>query len=244
MAGAVTSCLDTAWELAALGRLPVFGSVLADSQSAGRGRQGRDWASPPGHVYAAWRLPDGPPFSETIAPMALALLLARALERLEPGLSVGIKWPNDLIAMGGKVGGILLEARRWTLVAGIGLNLGAPPPLAGERPPWAPPAAALPAGLGPPGRLWPMVAETAMRDYNDCFAHGPSDWPRTVAALVEARLLGLGRPATVYGPAATPKAEGPVLRGILAGLSPSGALRLESVQGPLEVWSGALAVDA
>jgi BirA family biotin operon repressor/biotin-[acetyl-CoA-carboxylase] ligase len=175
--------------------------------------------------------------------MALSLLLARALERLEPALAVSIKWPNDLIVRGGKIGGILLESRRAVLVAGIGLNLGTAPELPEGRPPWAPPAAALPGDLGPPGRLWPMLAESVIKDYNDSFAHGPPDWPRTVADLAEARLAGLGRPVTVFGPAATPRISGPRARGILAGLSPSGALRLETAQGRLDVWSGTLALD-
>jgi BirA family biotin operon repressor/biotin-[acetyl-CoA-carboxylase] ligase len=238
----VASALDVAWDLVAEGRLPVFGSVLAASQTAGRGRHGRAWLSVPGHVYAALRLPAEPPFSGTLAPLAAALLLARAMESLDGSLSISIKWPNDLIALGGKIGGILVESRRGALLAGVGLNLGRPP-LIPDRPPGAPRPAALPPAAGPPERLWPALAKILIKDYNDNFGPGPLNPPLSVTALAEARLLGLGRPAVVLGPASTPKADLGEIRGLIRGLDPSGALTLETLDGPLAIWSGTLLVD-
>jgi BirA family biotin operon repressor/biotin-[acetyl-CoA-carboxylase] ligase len=109
------------------------GTVLvADRQSAGRGRRGRTWlSSPAGSLTFSllWRF-DGPPGRLAGLSLAVGLALARALERLG-ARGVGLKWPNDvLLASAGdfaKLAGILVEMasdRRGTqAVIGIGLNL-------------------------------------------------------------------------------------------------------------------------
>ncbi len=127
-----TSVLDAAHALAAERTLPIWGSVVARSQSRGRGQLRRNWVSPPGNLYAALRLPLSGVFAGGAASCAAAALLAEALG--EWGAAVVIKWPNDLLlaapeAAGGwgKVGGILLEERAGALIAGIGLNLASAP---------------------------------------------------------------------------------------------------------------------
>ena len=113
---------DRARELAAQGAAP-FSVVLAEAQTAGRGRSGAFWHSAPGEgLWASVLLPnEGPP------PPHLALLVgvaaARAVEGVCTGLEVGIKWPNDLEVRGRKVGGILCEHGHGAVVAGIGLNV-------------------------------------------------------------------------------------------------------------------------
>jgi len=109
------------------------GTVLvADRQSAGRGRRGRTWlSSPAGSLTFSllWRF-DGPPGRLAGLSLAVGLALARALERLG-ARGVGLKWPNDvLLARAGdfaKLAGVLVELasdRRGTqAVIGIGLNL-------------------------------------------------------------------------------------------------------------------------
>lgn len=82
--------------------------VLAEQQTAGRGRRGRSWHSPPGlNLYASvdWQFDCA---SSQLGPLGLvvALSLAAAIDR--PG--VGIKWPNDLVVDGQKLAGILIEA--------------------------------------------------------------------------------------------------------------------------------------
>ena len=121
----VPSCLDAAFELARAGRLRIWDSALAASQTAGRGQLRRQWHSPPGNIYAALRLPVTPPFDGSSAAPAVGLLAAEALGAL--GWHVRIKWPNDLVLhMAGvprKVAGILLEERGGVLLAGIGVNV-------------------------------------------------------------------------------------------------------------------------
>ncbi len=125
------SVLDTAWELVADGDLPEWGSVLAASQSQGRGQTRRHWHSPEGNIYAALRLPMQEPFISTAAAPALSAYILLALQKLH--CSLHLKWPNDLVFFDRagqeayKVGGILLEERHGVLMAGIGINVQSAP---------------------------------------------------------------------------------------------------------------------
>lgn len=107
------------------------GSVLlADRQSAGRGRRGRTWHGAPGDSLTfslLWRFPP-----ESTAPTALSLAIGLALARAMAdlgGADVRLKWPNDLLCHGRKLGGILIELQPGALrtaIIGIGLNLRLP----------------------------------------------------------------------------------------------------------------------
>jgi len=113
--------------------------VVAEAQSAGRGRLGRGWESPPGvGLYVSLLLrPRLPPTELPQITLTAAVSVARVLRRVA-GLTPGIKWPNDLLLNGKKVGGILTEMETEMdlishLVVGLGLNVnnpGFPPPLA------------------------------------------------------------------------------------------------------------------
>ena len=103
--------------------------LRAERQTAGRGRQGRNWISPPGNLYASTvtRLrPSDPP------PATLALVASVALEEavswylpdlLRDAKALRIKWPNDLMLQGAKLSGILLERADDAVVIGFGVNL-------------------------------------------------------------------------------------------------------------------------
>lgn len=111
--------------------------LRAERQMVGRGRLGRDWASPAGNMYASTIVtlcPDDPP-----AP-SLALVAAVALEEAVAAMlpdsarrKLAIKWPNDLLIGGAKVSGILLERAGVHVVIGIGVNVSHHPDLP-ERP--------------------------------------------------------------------------------------------------------------
>ncbi|HEU4951459.1 MAG TPA: hypothetical protein VFT46_05880 [Holophagaceae bacterium] len=101
-----------------------FCAVLADSQSAGRGRQGNRWESGPGAglwLSAALPPPNLPPG------LVLQLAMRHALAVLPPDPRLGLKWPNDLIARADsgmvKLGGILGELSGGRLILGLGINL-------------------------------------------------------------------------------------------------------------------------
>ncbi|MCW2955043.1 MAG: biotin/acetyl-CoA-carboxylase ligase [Conexibacter sp.] len=111
-----------AQELAAAGA-PHGTLVTAREQTAGRGRQGRAWSTPPGSALAASLVLRGTaPLLPLLAAVAVAeVAAARDAERRE----VAIKWPNDVLVGERKVAGILTEGRPqegWA-VLGIGLNV-------------------------------------------------------------------------------------------------------------------------
>jgi len=116
-----------AWE----GDAPMAETLLvAGSQWAGRGRGQRRWVSPQGGLYATWL---GWVDVELlgVVPIAAPVALAEALEAMVSGLRVGVKWPNDLMAGGKKLGGVLSQARvsgtQAGVIAGFGVNLAITP---------------------------------------------------------------------------------------------------------------------
>lgn len=116
-----SSTLDVARYLASKKALDPWDSVLAGSQWAGRGQLRRPWVSTVGNLYVTWRLPQAPPSWSPLLSVLVGYVLCLALRHL--GVHVFLKWPNDLIWQGRKVGGILLEERGSVLLAGLGLNL-------------------------------------------------------------------------------------------------------------------------
>lgn len=134
-AGSVTSTQDVARDL------PIGSIVIADHQTAGRGRLDRRWEAPPGTaLLVSFVLEPRPLLS-----LALGVAAAQAC-----GRGVRLKWPNDLLLGERKLGGILVEVTAGKAVCGIGVNLS-----------WAPDGAAM---LGRPrdelfGLLRDQVAE-------------------------------------------------------------------------------------
>lgn len=132
---------DIARRLAEAGA-PAGTVVLADEQTAGRGRGGRRWYAPPGaalllSIVLRPRLPAGGEAAPGAIPLRVGLAVARAVERVA-GVRTVIKWPNDLLIEGrGKLAGILCEGAitasgKTHVVAGIGINVGQS---AGDFPP-------------------------------------------------------------------------------------------------------------
>jgi BirA family transcriptional regulator, biotin operon repressor / biotin---[acetyl-CoA-carboxylase] ligase len=104
----VTSTQDVAREL------PIGSIVIADHQTAGRGRHERRWEAPPGTAMLA---------SFVLAPRPLLSLAAGVAAAEACGPEVRLKWPNDLLLGVRKLGGILVEATPRKAVVGIGINL-------------------------------------------------------------------------------------------------------------------------
>jgi len=199
--------------------------VLADAQTAGRGRLGRVWASPAGrHLYlsAVIRLDPRtrPPLERAALTLAVGVGVVDAV-RAAGARAAGLKWPNDVLVDGRKLAGVLCEASGDAIVVGIGVNLAggadALPPELADR------AIALADALDPPAGAAALVDRAAFTDlllahlepWLDRFAsHGP-------AAVIEpwqARMVPGLRLAWA-------QAGQPVV-GRAAGLDPDGALRL------------------
>jgi BirA family biotin operon repressor/biotin-[acetyl-CoA-carboxylase] ligase len=133
---------DAARDLAA-GGAPDGTVVVADAQTAGRGRAGKSpWRTPPRTSLAVSVLLRPPP---AFAPAALPLLgmaagvAARAAVREAAAADAGLKWPNDVVAGGRKLGGILVESALTGqevtyAIAGIGLNVNLPAAALGPFP--------------------------------------------------------------------------------------------------------------
>ena len=114
--------------LTRLDDLPGPTLLLAEHQTAGRGRAGRSWLSAPGATLTfslAWPL-QGPLPRLAGLPLAVGVMLAGGMAGL--GLPVQLKWPNDVLRDGSKLAGILIETRAargpgiWAVI-GIGINL-------------------------------------------------------------------------------------------------------------------------
>jgi BirA family biotin operon repressor/biotin-[acetyl-CoA-carboxylase] ligase len=205
----VGSTMDAAHELAALGA-PAGTLVVAEEQTAGRGRGGRAWQS--GRARGIWMtLIERPRGVDGLDVLSLraGLRLAPVVERWTDG-PVRLKWPNDLYVGDRKLGGILIEARwrgdraDWVAV-GFGVNL-VPP----DHAPGLPSAA----GLGD-ADVQVVLAEIIPALRAAAFATGPLTEPE-LAAFAE-RDLAAGRAVSLPG------------RGTARGISPGGELLVESL---------------
>ncbi len=105
--------------------------IVAKQQTLGRGRGERQWHSPAGGLYLSLLLT--PNF--TIRPTDLALLAGAVMTQtvksfFPSSLSVGVKWPNDCLIQGKKVGGVLCETigepTRLAIIVGVGININVP----------------------------------------------------------------------------------------------------------------------
>lgn len=195
------------------------GSVcLAERQIEGRGRRGRSWISPFGtnlYLSILWRFPFRPRDLIALGPTA-GLAVARELESL--GLaSIGLKWPNDLICQGRKLGGLLLEradaSEGCCVVIGVGINTAMPNGEAIDQPwtdlesvlPGKPPARnRLAAGII--GALLTALQHYAHRDVGDL----PALWQRF--DILGGRAVDVRTPAgEVHGRAAGVDGQGRLL---------------------------------
>ena len=112
--------------------------VIAETQTAGRGRDGRQWASPPGRgLYLSMVLRPPLPLAD-VPPMTLAIGVGVCDAVRAAGVAGSLKWPNDMLVGTRKLAGVLVEvqsqgSRLEAVIVGIGINLTAAEP--GELPP-------------------------------------------------------------------------------------------------------------
>jgi BirA family biotin operon repressor/biotin-[acetyl-CoA-carboxylase] ligase len=194
----LTSTNDRAKELAAEGA--DHGEVVvAESQTAGRGRRGRSWISPPRRnlYFSVVLRPELPPGRAPELTLVASLAVCDALR--QAGVDAGIKWPNDLIASGKKIGGILTELAadpdriQWVVI-GVGVNVNArvddfPPELQGQAT-----SVAIERGGPAPRALFAAACLTALEDWLDRHAeHGFEE----VRSAWKERSVVLGRRVVV-----------------------------------------------
>lgn len=189
--------------------------LRAERQTAGKGRQGREWASPEGNLYISTvvRIRPGEPAAATLALVAaVALQETIALFAVRPM----IKWPNDLLVNGAKLSGILLERVDDAVIVGFGVNLAHCPVGLGQ------PATSVSIYAPPPEPQ--VVADTLA----EIFARWLSRWRDGIAPVRE-RWLARAHP---IGTALTARlADGTSVDGLFDGLTSDGALMLRLADG-------------
>jgi len=199
---------------------------LAERQTAGRGRRGRRWASPlAAHVYLTLsRRFDGGLAALQGLSLAVGVTVADALHAL--GYTrVGLKWPNDLLADGRKLGGILVEIGGEAggpirVVVGLGLNVAMPASSAGDiDQPWCDLASL---SATPPLRQ--QVCITLLDALLPMLARFEREG---LAPFVE----GWARHDVLQGRRVQLHVGGRVLEGVALGIAADGALRLRDATG-------------
>lgn len=231
----VSSTNDVILDMA--GRGAPHGTVcLADEQSAGRGRRGYGWFSPPGcGIWASVLL--RPRLSAARTPpltLCTAAAVARALETAG-GVTVQIKWPNDLLLRDRKVAGILAETRvvagdEPVIVVGMGINVNHTRDLFPDEISASATSLRIESG-GPVGRedLFMAILASFESAYADYLASGPA----ALLGEVDARLAWRGRTVEADSPAG---ASGRVSR-----VDEEGGLVLARQDGgPLVIRSGSI----
>jgi BirA family biotin operon repressor/biotin-[acetyl-CoA-carboxylase] ligase len=221
----VGSTNDEAARLADAGA-PEGTVVWSREQTGGRGRRGRQWASPVGNLYSSTILrPDGA--AGRAAELGFVAALAVA-DIVPPERALRVKWPNDVLVDGGKVAGILLESaigqtgRVQHVVAGIGVNVGFAPQLAEMR--------YRGAALG-------GSVEAALEKLTAALAARLAEWRRDGFETVRAAWLAKAGP---IGAEVDVKLGEELVHGRFAGLDREGALLLETAAGPRKIVSGEL----
>jgi len=212
------STLDVAHTLAEQGA--AAGTVVvADSQRAGRGRQGRAWSSAPGRgVWCTIIARPRDPSVLDVLSLRVGLEVAERLDAMA-GARTGLKWPNDLVLASGKLGGILVEARwsgttlSWVAI-GVGINVLAPPDVAG--------GAAL-----RPGTVRADVLAAVVHAEQAASARAGGLSPDEMSRY---QLRDALRGRSITEP----------LAGVVDGIAPSGELLVNTARGPERVRAGSI----
>lgn len=210
-------------------------ALFAEHQRRGRGRRGRSWESPWGgglYLSLRWRYTELPSGPGGLA-LVIGVALAEALEALGYG-AIGVKWPNDLLRDGRKLGGVLIELTGdptgpCRLVIGTGVNWHLPPALESEL---DQPVTGLMNGVRAdrlPGRnrVAAALVDALVRA---CHAF-PDNLGDSLAERWQRRDILYGREIVLR------QASGPVM-GRMVGVDYDGALLLETAAGSRRFYSG------
>ena len=206
--------------------------LVADRQSAGKGRQGRKWFDGAGNFMGSTVVHPVPtdPAPGTLALVAGLAVLEVVSPLIPPPYRAQLKWPNDLLIGGAKLCGILLERVGDAVVIGIGVNLAAAPEIAGR------PSIALSA-FGPAPESDTFAATLAQ-----CFDLELERWRsfglEPLLRRWQAAAHPLGTPLLLGEPGEAP------IEGRFAGLAADGALQLRLADGTTRtVHAGEVRLD-
>ena len=193
--------------------------LVALHQTAGKGRQGREWVSAGGNFYGSTlvELASGDPPAQSLS-LAAGLALIEAVDAAVPGQPLMLKWPNDLTLGGRKLAGILLERSGERVAVGLGINLASAPELADRK-------AATLAGKIAPEAFAPLLAASFARMLHLWRTSSPEAFAQ--AWIARAHLPGTRLTVHV--------SSHETISGRFAGLERDGALRLMLDKGSIEL---------
>ena len=230
-----------AWELGEIGSAPHGSLVLADSQTAGIGRRGRQWDSPAGEnlYFSLLMYPGIPTDRASMITLIMASAVAEAVEQTGAcgEKRPGIKWPNDILLGERKVAGILTQMQAAAgqiryVVVGVGINVSSrefPGELADK-------ATSLENELNKPISrkiLLATVVERFERYYEQFCAEGSLCGLRSA---YERRLINVGRMVRVLDPAGE-------FTGTALGISDAGELLVRTEDGKVyQIYAGEVSV--
>lgn len=223
---------DRLGELAREGA-PPFSVVVAEEQTAGRGRTGRAWHSPRGGIWMSVLLPEERTGRPPLTPLLVGLAVGRAIGDVRPELAPGIKWPNDVLVEGRKICGILCEGAAGAgTVAGIGINVAGS---MGDLPDDLRSRAATLEEVGGRAPDRSRLAGAVLRQLRKFLDPPPPEIDPGVAAELAALDILADRPVVT--------SDG--VRGRGAGIAPDGALLVETPEGDrIRVVAGSVRIRA
>ncbi|MEC0232187.1 biotin--[acetyl-CoA-carboxylase] ligase [Paenibacillus alba] len=232
--GAVDSTQTIAHALVASGA-PEGTIVLAEEQTAGRGRMGRAWHSPPGKgIWMSMVLtPRVPVYFMPQLTLLSAVALCRSIQKVCQ-VEIGIKWPNDLLIKGKKVSGILLESsgedeRLKYVIAGIGISVNLKTEDYPEELRNIATSLAIESGQEISRE---HLVQAFLQEFEDLYALYMDKGFAPIRLLWEALSVTLKRPIRTYSP------SGPI-EGIADSLDDSGALTVINANGEkIKIYSG------
>ncbi len=238
--GSCPSTMDVARWFADNRLLAPWGSILSLVQTGGRGQRGRQWISPAGNLYGSWRWPVGPENPEmqttwrNLASLLAGGIAASVLE--EMGVPVQLKWPNDLIARGRKLGGILVEDRNGVLVVGAGINVASAPADSVLRNDLVLPAVCLDS-LGiriTPMDLWIRLVTGGRRFFDRMTQHAG---PAVFIEWLQKKMAWIGEDIRIQSP------TGEIYSARIEGLARDGGLRIRRNHRSSVIYNGSIIID-
>ena len=226
-----TSSLDKAWALSESDSFHEWASVLADAQSQGRGQYHRHWHSPRGNIYGALRLADFGSLWANLTSLMVADAMVEFFKQIK--IRMAIKWPNDLLVGGRKVGGILIERKADIIIAGIGLNMAwAPAYHQLDRPSATPPIALSELGIRlAPVDIWPDLVCHMRRYMQTIFSQKT---PETFIHGLTSHLAYVGERVLLD------THTGELLPVLFNGIHIDGGIKIETVHGKQTVYSASI----
>jgi BirA family biotin operon repressor/biotin-[acetyl-CoA-carboxylase] ligase len=206
--------------------------LVADRQTAGRGRQGRVWNDGAGNFMGSTvvRVQASDPPAPTLSLVAGVATFA-AIEAAAPGIAgLALKWPNDVLLKDAKLAGILLERIGDVVVVGIGVNIAQAPEVLDRDV-----ASLTSSGHAVTREIFADLLDTCWTRTLRLWRGG--GWEQLRSDWI-ARAHAFGTALKVHGP------SGEVLRGTFAGLGPDGALQLQLAGGTRQtIHAGEVTLD-